>query len=74
MYDEQDHRYTRRYGNIGCIAGLIVSGMISMMGSLGEPKLQIVLVAGVLLGAGIGMFLGRKRDKKEKAQREADMK
>ena len=66
--DEQAHRYTRLYGNIGCIAGLIISGLMVMSLPTTEP---LLLVAGVLLGAGIGMVLGRRRDKRNAAERDA---
>ena len=36
-----------------------------------EPQLKLLLVAGVLLGAGIGMVLGRRRDKRNAAERDA---
>ncbi len=69
--DEQAHRYTRLYGNIGCIAGLIISGLMVMSLPTTEPQLKLLLVAGVLLGAGIGMVLGRRRDKRNAAERDA---
>ena len=28
--DEQKHRFTRLYGNIGCIVGLVISGLGAM--------------------------------------------
>ncbi len=48
--DEQAHRYTRLYGNIGCIAGLVISGLMVMSLPTTEPQLKLLLVAGVLLG------------------------
>ena len=70
--DEQKHRYTRLGGNIGCIAGLVVSGLLVMGAGLSDAQMKLALVAGVLVGAGIGMVLGRRRDKREAAKRDAE--
>lgn len=70
--DEQKHRYTRLGGNIGCIAGLVVSGLLVMGAGLSDAQMKLALVAGVLVGAGIGMVLGRRRDKQEAAKRDAE--
>ncbi len=69
--DEQAHRYTRRYGNIGCMLGLVASGLLGVALPLTPPQLKLLLVAGVLIGAGAGMVLGRKKDK-ETAERDAE--
>lgn len=70
--DEQKHRYTRLGGNIGCIVGLVVSGLLVMGAGLSDAQMKLALVAGVLVGAGIGMVLGRRRDKQEAAKRDAE--
>ena len=70
--DEQKHRYTRLGGNIGCIVGLVASGLLVMNLELSDAQMRLILVAGVLLCAGIGMVLGRKRDKREAAKRDAE--
>ena len=70
--DEQKHRYTRLGGNIGCIVGLVVSGLLVMGAGLSDAQMKLALVAGVLVGAGIGMVLGRRRDKREAAKRDAE--
>lgn len=70
--DEQKHRYTRLGGNIGCIAGLVVSGLLVMGAGLSDAQMKLALVAGVLVGAGIGMVLGRRRDKQEAAKHDAE--
>ena len=70
--DEQKHRYTRRGGNIGCIVGLVTSGLLVMNLELSDAQMRLILVAGVLLCAGIGMVLGRRRDKREAAKRDAE--
>lgn len=69
--DEQAHRYTRLYGNIGCITGLVISGLAVMSLPTTEPQLKLILVAGVLLGVGIGMVLGHRKDKRNAAERDA---
>ena len=60
--DEQKHRFTRLYGNIGCIVGLVVSGLGAMSLGAGDAQMRVLLVAGVLLCAGIGMAIGRHND------------
>ena len=61
--DEKAHRYTRRGGNIGCMIGLVISGIAGLTLQFTDPQLKLALVAGVLIGAGIGMVIGRKKDK-----------
>lgn len=70
--DERKHHYTRRNGNIGCMLGLVVSGLIGLLFQFNDPQLKLALVAGVLLGAGIGMAIGRKKDKEEAEKRDAE--
>ena len=69
--DEKRHRFTRLYGNIGCIVGLIVSGLGALSLGAGDAQMRVMLVAGVLLCAGIGMVLGRRKDKRRAAQDDA---
>ena len=69
--DEQKHRFTRLYGNIGCIVGLVVSGLGAMSLGAGDAQMRVMLVAGVLLCAGIGMALGRRRDTRNAAENDA---
>lgn len=73
--DEQKHRYTRWGGNIGCIAGLVVSGIaakiLSDTAGLSDPQMRLLLVAGVLVGAGIGMVIGRRKDQRKAAEHDA---
>ena len=69
--DEQKHRFTRLYGNIGCIVGLVISGLGAVSLDAGDAQLRVMLVAGVLLCAGIGMVLGRRKDKRRAAQDDA---
>lgn len=69
--DEQKHRFTRLYGNIGCIVGLVISGLGAMSMDAGDAQMRVMLVAGVLLCAGIGMVIGRRRDKRNAAENDA---
>ncbi len=69
--DEKRHRFTRLYGNIGCIVGLIVSGLGALSLGAGDAQMRVMLVAGVLLCTGIGMFLGNRKDKRLAAQDDA---
>ena len=69
--DEQKPRFTRLYGNIGCIVGLVVSGLGAMSLGAGDAQMRVLLVAGVLLCAGIGMAIGRHKDKKRAAENDA---
>ena len=69
--DEQKHRFTRLYGNIGCIVGLVISGLGAVSLDAGDAQMRVMLVAGVLLCAGIGMALGRRKDKRRAAQDDA---
>ncbi len=69
--DEQKHRFTRLYGNIGCIVGLVISGLGAVSLGAGDAQMRVMLVAGVLLCAGIGMVLGRRKDKRRAAQDDA---
>lgn len=69
--DEQKHRFTRLYGNIGCIVGLVISGLGAMSVGAGDAQMRVMLVAGVLLCAGIGMVIGRRRDKRNAAENDA---
>lgn len=69
--DEQKHRFTRLYGNIGCIVGLVISGLGAMSLDAGDAQMRVMLVAGVLLCAGIGMVIGRRRDKRNAAENDA---
>ena len=69
--DEQKHRFTRLYGNIGCIVGLVISGLGAVSLHAGDAQMRVMLVAGVLLCAGIGMVLGRRKDKRRAAQDDA---
>lgn len=69
--DEQRHRFTRLYGNIGCIVGLVISGLSAMSVGAGDAQMRVMLVAGVLLCTGIGMALGRRKDKKKAAEDDA---
>lgn len=69
--DEQKHRFTRLYGNIGCIVGLVISGLGAVSLDAGDAQMRVMLVAGVLLCAGIGMVLGRRKDKRRAAQDDA---
>ena len=69
--DEQKHRFTRLYGNIGCIVGLVISGLGAMSLDAGDAQMRVMLVAGVLLCAGIGMAIGRRRDKRNAAENDA---
>ena len=61
--DERAHRYTRLGGNIGCMIGLVASGIAGLALHFTDPQLKLALVAGVLVGAGIGMVIGRRKDK-----------
>ena len=67
--DEQAHLYTRRYGNIGCVIGLVVSGLAGYAMQLSAPQLRLLLVAGVIGCTAIGMILGRRRDKRNAQDR-----
>ena len=69
--DEQKHRFTRLYGNIGCIVGLVISGLGAVSLGAGDAQMRVMLVAGVLLCAGVGMVLGRRKDKRRAAQDDA---
>lgn len=69
--DEQKHRFTRLYGNIGCIVGLVISGLGAMSLDAGDAQMRVMLVAGVLLCAGIGMVIGRRKDKRNAAENDA---
>ena len=69
--DEQKHRFTRLYGNIGCIVGLVISGLGAMSMDAGDAQMRVMLVAGVLRCAGIGMVIGRRRDKRNAAENDA---
>ena len=69
--DEQKHRFTRLYGNIGCIVGLVISGLGAVSLHAGDAQMRVMLVTGVLLCAGIGMVLGRRKDKRRAAQDDA---
>ena len=69
--DEQKHRFTRLYGNIGCIVGLVISGLGAVSLNAGDAQMRVMLVAGVLLCAGIGMVLGLRKDKRRAAQDDA---
>ena len=69
--DEQKHRFTRLYGNIGCIVGLVISGLGAMSLDAGDAQVRVMLVAGVLLCAGIGMVIGRRKDKRNAAENDA---
>ena len=69
--DEQKHRFTRLYGNIGCIVGLVISGLGAMMLRAGDAQMRVMLVAGVLLCTGVGMTIGRRKDKRNAAKNDA---
>ena len=65
--EEQKYRYTRRNGNIGCIAGLLIGAA-----AMGAAQMQLLPLLGAVAGAAAGMALGWRRDKREAEKREQD--